>query len=358
MKSDSDMLLSVLRDPITVEWLSATTWSGLIRQARQCGLLARLADRLERQSLTERIPEGPRRHLDTARRMVANQRRQLHRELLELRQALSPVDTPVVLLKGAAYCAADLPPAGERLFSDIDILVPEARLTAVEQALYRQGWQSTHHDDYDQYYYRQWMHELPPMQHRRRQTWLDVHHNILPRTARVCPDAALLLAAAVDCPGYPGFRILAPVDMVLHSAAHLFYNSEMDNGLRDLLDLEQLLGHFSTDSMFWSQLLIRADQLKLQQVLYYALHCLDRLLAMPIPVAVLQQVEQAAPPAGQSWLIDRLFDRALMPEHTNSTMTVLARWLLYVRGHYLRMPLTLLIPHLIRKALRPGTGGA
>jgi hypothetical protein len=26
------------------------------------------------------------------------------------------------------------------------------------------GWAATHHDAYDQRYYRQWMHELPPMQ--------------------------------------------------------------------------------------------------------------------------------------------------------------------------------------------------
>jgi hypothetical protein len=32
-------------------------------------------------------------------------------------------------------------------------------------------------------------------------------------------------------------------------------------------------------------------------------------------------------------------------------MTGLARWLLYVRGHYQRMPLRLLVPHLVRKAV-------
>jgi hypothetical protein len=33
-------------------------------------------------------------------------------------------------------------------------------------------------------------------------------------------------------------------------------------------------------------------------------------------------------------------------------MTGFARWLLYVRGHYRRMPLRLLVPHLVRKAVR------
>jgi hypothetical protein len=36
----------------------------------------------------------------------------------------------------------------------------------------------------------------------------------------------------------------------------------------------------------------------------------------------------------------------------------IARWLLYVRSHYLRMPLTLLIPHLWRKAVTRPTAAA
>jgi hypothetical protein len=33
--------------------------------------------------------------------------------------------------------------------------------------------------------------------------------------------------------------------MVLHSATHLFYDGELNHGLRDLVDLDDLLRHFS-----------------------------------------------------------------------------------------------------------------
>ncbi len=51
-------------------------------------------------------------------------------------------------------------------------------------------------DPYDDLYYRQWMHELPPLVHGERGRMVDVHHTILPLTARPTPDAQALIADA------------------------------------------------------------------------------------------------------------------------------------------------------------------
>jgi hypothetical protein len=103
------------------------------------------------------------------------------------------------------------------------------------------GWSSAKTSAYDQRYYRRWMHELPPLKHNSRQTVLDVHHAILPTTARLKPDSRKLLAAATPIAGRPDLAVLSPVDMVLHSAAHLFCNEDVGNSLRDLVDLDCLL---------------------------------------------------------------------------------------------------------------------
>jgi hypothetical protein len=87
------------------------------------------------------------------------------------------------------------------------------------------------------------MHELPAMRHIFRGTTLDVHHTILPPTARLKPDARLLIEASVEIPGLPGVRTLALEDLILHSASHLFHEGEPDNLLRDLTDLDLLLKH-------------------------------------------------------------------------------------------------------------------
>jgi hypothetical protein len=59
----------------------------------------------------------------------------------------------------------------------------------------------------------------------------------------------------------------------------------------------------------------------------------------------------APAPLGEG-LMDALLGRALRPPHPSCAdrLTPLALFLLYIRGHYLRMPLGLLMPHLFRKA--------
>jgi hypothetical protein len=52
-------------------------------------------------------------------------------------------------------------------------------------------------------------------------------------------------------------------------------------------------------------------------------------------------------------LMDALYLRALRPDHALASdgWTPLARWALYLRGHWLRMPPGLLVVHLLRKLL-------
>ena len=109
------------------------------------------------------------------------------------------------------------------------------------------GWATTHHSAYDQRYYRQWMHELPPLEHIHRHTVLDVHHALVPRTARRgrLPSS---LQAARPIAGMPSLHVLQPADMLLHGMTHLFHNEELSHGLRDLSDSDLLLREFGTES--------------------------------------------------------------------------------------------------------------
>ncbi len=232
-------------------------------------------------------------------------------------------------------------------------MVPRESLEAVERKLLIYGWVPSHRDAYDQRYYRQWMHELPPFQHVKRQSILDVHHSILPQTARLHPDPEQLRTAAVRVEGYADVRVLCPEDMVLHSATHLFHDGELEHGLRDLVDLDLLLRHFS-DSAFWDRLVPRAERLELLRPLFYALRYATRLLATPVPAHVIEAAAAGRPANALRGVMDQLFTKGLMPHHpmSDAAFTGLARWTLYVRSHYLRMPPHLLLPHLARKAVR------
>ena len=353
MKPGRDLVARALRDPEALVSWTLVEWDLLVRQARHAQLLARICWLLHERGLLQQVPDQPRAHLQAARVVSDKQDRAIRWEVNRIHHALTRVGIPVILLKGAAYVMAELPSARGRLFSDVDILVPKEKLPEVEAALMLHGWAATLHDAYDQRYYRTWMHELPPMTHVKRGTAIDVHHAILPETARLRPDPVKLRAAAQAVPGAQDLQVLAPVDMILHSATHLFSDGELEHGLRDLSDLDSLLRHFSTEAGFWQHLVDRAQELDLARPLYYALRYTRHILHTPVPNSALEMSRAGRPFWMLASFMDALFLRALRPDHASCDdfFTTAARTLLYLRSHWLRMPPLLLVRHLLHKAL-------
>ena len=346
------LILQALREPEALISLSLLDWDLLIRQARRANLLARICLLLDERSLLEQVPPKPRQHLEWSRVISEKHIQAVHWEITQIRKALEKVGVPVILLKGAAYVMAKLPSAKGRLFSDIDIIVPKDSLSVVEAALMLHGWAATHHDAYDQRYYRTWMHELPPMRHIKRKTVIDVHHAILPETAALHPDSAKLLAAAQLLDSYDDVKVFAPADMVLHSAVHLFHNDQLDQGLRDLVDIDSLLRHFSKLPTFWTDLSVRAHELGLMRPLFYALRYAVHFLNTPVPSSMMEATQNGRPNPLTLFFTDQLFERALLPTHKSCSdwLTGTARQILYVRATWLRMPSFLLARHLFHKA--------
>jgi len=342
-------LLRALREPAAVADWTGADCSRLLQQARACGLTGRLAGRVESACAQAglRVPAPLAPHFAAANRLYRAQRAEVQREAGYLRAALAGLPGPVVMLKGAAYVLAGLPAADGRLFSDIDLMVPKSQLDQAESQLLLHGWMGTPQTPYDERYYRQWMHELPPMAHVHRGTTIDLHHTVLPETARLRPDAAALFATAQPLAGWPGLYTLGPAEMVLHGATHLYLNDETRHALRDLCDLDALLRHFGHDGAFWSTLLERAAHHQLQRPLYYALHHAQRLLGLELTPPVQAAWRALAPPGPVHALMDHLWMSAFDPARHHAAAQVA----LYVRGHWMRMPALLLARHLSIKAL-------
>jgi Uncharacterised nucleotidyltransferase len=326
-------------------------WSDLLALSRTTGVSGRLANQFD--SVAGQLPIHVRNYLTASRRVAAKHRRTLRWEIERVAAALAPLNVPVVLLKGAAYLAQGLPPSVGRFASDIDIMVPASAISSVESALLEAGWVEMQPDAYDQRYFRDWMHEIPPLRHLLRNTVLDVHHTILPPTSRFARrlDPQLLFEAATPiCQNR--IATLCPADMVLHSAVHRFSEGEQPRALRDLIDMHELLRHFAAeDPRFWTTLIDRAERLGLERPLYYAIRYSQSLLGTPVPADVMSRITRHAPIAAVRLVMDRIVPRAFLGvEPTLGNR--LSNWLLYIRGHYLRMPLHLLIPHLLRKWLK------
>ncbi len=355
-------LVTALLDPAATRGLDARQWNELLWQAHRYGLRARLHAALSAQGLGQQMPPKALTHFRAASIAAESSQTAVRFEINRVMRALGDLDVPVILLKGAAYMMAGLPPARGRLVGDLDLMVPRSRIDEVEQALLAGGWTAPDISAYDQRYYRDSMHEIPPLQHPQRDTPVDIHHTIAPPTARARIDADALFAASLPVAG-THLRVLAPADMVLHSAYHLF-NDEVGKPLRDLFDLHDLFGHFSARAGFWDELIARARLHGLGRPLYYALRHTQRTLGTEIPPDVEQAAASEAPTAPLNKLMDGIFDSRFRPEPLDDHRpgAALARGACYLRAHWLRMPPHQLARHLAIKSLarvrepRPGAG--
>jgi hypothetical protein len=346
-------LLTILRDPTRLGHINPAQWDLLLRTARRARLLGHL-DRLVREAgLAHTSPPEARVQLEAFGAHAAYLATQARWEIHQVHRVLGPAGVPVMLLKGAAYLKLGLPVAHRRVLSDVDLLVPKEQLRSAEQLLLDAGWEPQKLNPYDQRYYRNWMHELPPLRRRGHSLELDLHHNLLPPSGRLQPDPQRLWREA-DALG-DGLWCPCPTDLLLHSAAHLFEAGDLQGGLRDLVDIQGLLLAFAPQRDFCRNLVPRAQELDLVRPLGYALDCARLLLHAPVPAEMLEALRRAGAHSPTASLTRRLMLRVLAPRAPEQGAPPLASLLLYMRSHWLRMPPSLLLRHLTRKAVRRST---
>lgn len=347
-----DPLVRALSDPDSLLRLPQGEWTGLIRRARAAVLFPKIALLADGAGIARQLPDAVQVLFEEAKVLFQENQRMLRWEERRVAGALSPLGLRPVLLKGGAYILGGFGAGKGRLSSDLDILVPKASIGAVEAALLRSGWEAMKSSEYDDRYYRRWMHELPPLRHKDRRTMVDVHHNILPPTGRLHPDAAPLLEAAIAMPEGESFR-LSNADLVLHSAAHLAEDGDFRNRLRELFDIHQLLGEFGAEPGFWDDLAARARKLRLWRPLAYAALMSEAIFETELPEDFRKQALSQTIALARGTVFS-LAARTLAPpeDRTPTGGRNLAVRLLYMRSHWLRMPPWMLARHLATKLVR------
>jgi len=346
MMRDAQPLVDALRDPLTALALDGAGWTSLISIARAESLMGSLAHRLKGHDVPAQIKPI----LKDAIENAALARKQALWEADCARRALANIgaklDCKTILMKGTAYVAADLDAGVGRSIGDLDIMVAREQLPQVEEALLDAGWEWVKPDPYDDQYYREYMHELPPLIHRDRDKMIDVHHTILPLTARPTPDAKAMLDDAVRLES--GLYVMAPADMVCHCAAHLMADGDLAGGLRNLWDFHCLVEEFfSQDHKFQIKLEERA---KLHQISWHVKVCqrLSRRLysnRWPPKIGTQASYEIRLGFPDDDLIIYRLLARDGYGRETRE----ITRQVFYVRSHWLRMPPVMLAKHLWTK---------
>ncbi|MGW8277987.1 nucleotidyltransferase domain-containing protein [Sphingomonas aurantiaca] len=338
--SDARILARALADPASIAGLDADGWTAVLAMARAEQLIGTLAMRVDGLAM----PAAVKAILDDARAAAEHGRRAALWEAEMARRALAAVDCPVVLLKGTAFVAAGLSAGQGRSIGDLDILVPRESIDTVEAALLAAGWEWVKPDPYDDAYYRRWMHELPPLIHRERDRMIDVHHTILPLTARITPDPVALIDDSVTLEN--GLRVLSPENMVVHAAAHLLADGDLAGGLRNLWDIDRLCREFGDqDPDFCLTVMEAGHHHGLRNEVARALRLASQMFDTPVKGYALPICFHLEPQPR-----DRLFRRRITARDGWGRPTrPLTRLAFYIRSHWLRMPPAMLARHLWTK---------
>lgn len=331
-------LPAILARPEMIVGMSDEEWNPVILQARRTQTLGQLAARLLSAEVLHEVPEQVARHLSLARLTSLRRADAASWEISVIRRAVAP-DTAIVLLKGCAYRAARDANADGRLFSDLDLLVPRADLGKTEAALIGAGWMPSKVSDYDQHYYRDWCHEIPPMEHVRRHSIVDLHHAIVPPISRFSFPMESIFQSVEEV--LPGVYVLGKADRVIHCAVHVLQEGEASKVFRDLYDLSLLARqHFATAESR-ATLFARADSLGVGKLLCTALAAADSFFGNP-----------TSPASTVAWLKRSLISAASNTARSrrDSIAGKLNGIALLAHSHWMKMPLRILVPHLIRKA--------
>jgi hypothetical protein len=346
------LLEIALKYPERVPQLAPEQLDLLIQCSRRVRLHGRLAADLKQACCFDDLPQVAQDLLESAYVMAEARSRVARWELDRISWATrEDLAYRPICLKGCAYLLLGLPNVPGRIFADVDLLISEANIGGVEKLLNERGWKTKQLTPYDDDYYRHWTHELPPLVHVERDVEVDLHHNIVARTSRVTPSSDALIKRSTPLESC-GYRVLAGEDLVLHAMTHLMFDSDLGDKLRDLVDIDDLTRHFvDSDLDFWNRLLDRAAELDLRRPTYYSLRSVSLLLKSEVPDPILRRIRKWGPIAPISWLMDQLIPLALYPPHPqgSSRIAKIARLLLFMRSHWIRMPPWLLAYHLSYK---------
>lgn len=352
MITNRDLIIALQKPERVLEY-DAQQFSELMRLAHWEILAGRLAFRCEQENILGRLDPIAAQVLNDALIITRSNQQRMRFELSRIDAALQGYDGPKILLKGLAYMGTDLPGAEGRMCSDVDFLSPRNDLREIESLLCSKGWQQAKTDAYDDHYYREWMHELPPMRHEKRGIIVDIHHAILPLTARLKPSSTLLLRDAQPS-NIKGWQVLDGPDMALHCALHTFYDGDLMGGLRGLFDFSDIMHHFSSqDKGFPGRLKRRAIELGVMRPLVYALRYMRIVLGDAHFINLEEDMRSFLPAKPVQLLMDRLV-QSMMVE-TSAWHREWGGWqrqCLFIRSHWLRMPPIMLARHLTRKALK------
>jgi len=270
------------------ESFTAETWEALIAEARRQGVAPLVYWAFSQSGDLTRLPETVRNQLRLLYASTLMQNQLRFRELEALSRAYAQARIPLVVLKGACYALTIYPDAGLRPMSDLDVLVPIARLDEAVDLACSLG-------------YREFALEASPglnsllshhifLQKQSPQPMaLEVHFSLMAERAFKYPvstDWFWEQAEPLDSPSSGRFEnllMLTPAAQVLYAAFHaILQHGGYKAPLRWFFDLDQLIRRYAT-RLDWDLLVSQAGTFEWGSALRAALVQAEAYFETPIP---------------------------------------------------------------------------
>lgn len=279
-------------------------WEAIADLARRQGVAALLfwrlgqgdSDAQPRQSVPQEVLTELREYLYTAAAHGIMAEGQLARVL----GALSRASVPAVVVKGAAL-GMFYPDPALRLYGDIDIMVPEAKLDVAEQALNALGYQCFASKDW-------WLdhfHHLPPMASEGGKLLVELHWRLDYEEEKGRLPAEDLWERAVPWTvrDQPALR-LDVVDAVLYLCRHAVVQHRAHGAFRSLYDLAQVTRRWGEEE--WTVLVRRTVEYGLIRPVYLMLALGGEIVHVPVPAEVLSALRPSGNVPSPEQLVERL----------------------------------------------------
>lgn len=131
----------------------------------------------------------------------------------------------------------------------------------------------------------------------------------------------------------------------------MLFNEECEYALRDLIDLVLMFEQFSLDD--WDGYLALAEQTGFAREGVMAIALCQNLLSLSVPEAIAKQAGQIQKKVSTRALV-AVYQRIMASSHplVASRLSKVCERFIWLRGHYLKMPWTLLLYHMMMKAYR------
>lgn len=322
--------------------------SALINEARQQSMLASLYHKCQALGLWHLVSVEAQRHLISGKVYADKQHLTCFNELKELCPALQEFDADVLLVKGIAYKIRGLQMAQGRLFSDIDLLVSKANFPRCVDFLKSIGFLEAEQTDYDRQYYLNWSHQYPPLFHYLRGSSIDLHHAIIPVTAKTQIDVQDYILQAQDV-GLHNVKLPSDSYLFIHAAVHLFLQEETHKLVKDLCELNELGRELLIDDTTRHALWQAAEKSNVSRVIYTAATVLQQLFQQTWSQQLLDVAPNHAQPRSfklrwNRWVITKLIGDDSPFKRQFAYMS----W--YIRGHIHKMGLLRLTYHTVVKS--------